>query len=573
MIGVAVALIVGGFGPFAQAQVYVVNTFDNPGTVSVISTVTNSVTATISVGGQPFGVAVRPDGQFVYVTNRQLGTVSVINATTNTVVTTIPVGGQAIGVAATADGQFVHVVAGGSLVTISTASHTLFGSPIPIAAGAYGIAVTPDGQFAYVPDNQQNGGLSVKVANLSSRTAVGEVLGGSFPRADAVRPDGKFLYTTAYSDAAVQVVRVADGKWMGGGCAGDGCNFLAGPIGIAISKDSRFVYVANSSINSVTMWELDPILGGLFAKVNIPLPGSPRYLDVTPDGRFVYVALGNTNSVAVIDTATKTVVGAPIPVGTSPEGVAVSPLTSGGGPPPPALSVAPGSLSFSGEQGLADPPSQPVQIANTGGGTLGWSVAPQTVTGGNWLKSNPVAGSAPPTATASVTAGTCGLPAAAYSGSLLVSASGANGSPQSIPVNLSVAPPGPTLPLPQARVCTDRPDYRSGDLLRLSVSLRQGNASNSGDAYLFAQVPGTSLFVSLVLSEGSLVPQIGPTPVPLGTNFQVPNLAGVVFERTFGSGDPPGTYTINAILAQQGTDPTIPSNQLVSATTTFMFTP
>ena len=38
-------------------------------TVSVIDTATNTVVATIPVGGNPFGVAITPDGTRAYVTD------------------------------------------------------------------------------------------------------------------------------------------------------------------------------------------------------------------------------------------------------------------------------------------------------------------------------------------------------------------------------------------------------------------------------------------------------------------------------------------------------------------------
>lgn len=47
-------------------------------TVSVINPVTNAVTATISVGNQPVGVAVNPFTGTIYVTNSLSNTVSVI---------------------------------------------------------------------------------------------------------------------------------------------------------------------------------------------------------------------------------------------------------------------------------------------------------------------------------------------------------------------------------------------------------------------------------------------------------------------------------------------------------------
>ena len=59
------------------STVYVANSVV-PGTVSVINGQTNTVTATISVGAAPFGIAVNPKTGTVYVTNSGDGTVSVI---------------------------------------------------------------------------------------------------------------------------------------------------------------------------------------------------------------------------------------------------------------------------------------------------------------------------------------------------------------------------------------------------------------------------------------------------------------------------------------------------------------
>jgi DNA-binding beta-propeller fold protein YncE len=53
--------------------------------VSVIATATNTLNATIPVGGGPFGVAVSPDGSKVYVANTVSNNVSVIATATNMV--------------------------------------------------------------------------------------------------------------------------------------------------------------------------------------------------------------------------------------------------------------------------------------------------------------------------------------------------------------------------------------------------------------------------------------------------------------------------------------------------------
>ena len=81
-------------------KVYVVNSGEEPdyqGTVSVIDTATNTITATVPVGINPYGGAISPDGTNVYVVNANIypyynGTVSVIDTATNTVTATVKVG-------------------------------------------------------------------------------------------------------------------------------------------------------------------------------------------------------------------------------------------------------------------------------------------------------------------------------------------------------------------------------------------------------------------------------------------------------------------------------------------------
>lgn len=58
-------------------------------------------------------------------------------------------------------------------------------------------------------------------------------------------------------------------------------------------------------------------------------------------------------------------------------------------PQPPLLEVSPRSLNFVATEGTANPPSQPITIRNSGGGTLQWSVIEQST----WLSVSPRSGS------------------------------------------------------------------------------------------------------------------------------------------------------------------------------------
>ena len=60
--------------------------------VSVIDSASNTVVATVAVGSGPYGVAVNPDANLIYVANSISGNVSVIDGASNTVVATVAVG-------------------------------------------------------------------------------------------------------------------------------------------------------------------------------------------------------------------------------------------------------------------------------------------------------------------------------------------------------------------------------------------------------------------------------------------------------------------------------------------------
>src|SRR5215510_11652665 len=102
-----------------RATAFVANGLN--GSVSTIDVKTRTKNPTdITVGSQPFGVAVTPDGKTAFVTNSGGGTVSTIDVTSRTKdPTDIPVGTFPAGVAVTPDGRTAFVANFGS-PTVST---------------------------------------------------------------------------------------------------------------------------------------------------------------------------------------------------------------------------------------------------------------------------------------------------------------------------------------------------------------------------------------------------------------------------------------------------------------------
>lgn len=96
------------------------------------------------------------------------------------------------------------------------------------------------------------------------------------------------------------------------------------------------------------------------------------------------------------------------------------------------LAVTPQTLTFAAVAGANPPPAQGFQIANTGVGVLNWTASE----GVSWLSLDKTSGTAP--ATVNLAVDTTNLTPGNYSGAITISASSANGSPQTVSVALQV---------------------------------------------------------------------------------------------------------------------------------------
>jgi YVTN family beta-propeller protein len=164
--------------------------------VSVISTASNAVTATITVGFDPRGVAVTPDGSKVYVANFGVpssvpGSVSVISAGVATQITD-PSFNAPLGVAVTSDGSKVYVTnfSGNTVSVITTATDMVTAvvngsscaAAIPVGSFPFGVTVSPDGSMVYVANqgNDVEAG-TVSVIATASNTVTATITVGLQP--------------------------------------------------------------------------------------------------------------------------------------------------------------------------------------------------------------------------------------------------------------------------------------------------------------------------------------------------------------------------------------------------------
>ncbi|MFZ3376558.1 MAG: autotransporter domain-containing protein [Chthoniobacterales bacterium] len=300
-------------------RAYIANAGSND--VSVISTATNMVVGSpVGVGSQPVAVAVTPDGKYGYVTNNGSNTISVIDAATNTVVGSITLGNQPAGVAITPDGKFAYVTntdvtkigsLGTTVSVISTATNTVVGS-ITVGTAPLGVAISSDGKYAYVANTHDG---TISVINTATNTIFGQPIPvGNSPVGVAVTPNGKYVFVTNNRDNSVSVINTTTRSMVVPPIAVGN-----DPAGVVITPNERFAYVANNgsgNVKSNTVSVIDTATDKVIGSITVG--NKPLGIDVTPDGKYVYVTNSNDGTVSVINTATNTVLGAPIAVGSMP---------------------------------------------------------------------------------------------------------------------------------------------------------------------------------------------------------------------------------------------------------------
>lgn len=248
---------------------YVTN-FDSH-TVSLVSTVTNTVIKTLAVGPFPLGLAVSPNGKELWVANSgsapsfNNGTVSVFDTATLTSIALINVGGSPTQVIFKPGEKVAFVLnqaEHGFVSVIDTVTHRItnghFGSGIVKNPYALGSAILPNATSIYVNNKFATiNNLLVMAGTLKNLVTV-------FPTAvppaskrlaqPVITPDGELLYVadpklnqvswvTTENDLAQQLspISVSPGKE---------------PVTLAVSPDDTRLYVGNSGNGFVTQIDI-----------------------------------------------------------------------------------------------------------------------------------------------------------------------------------------------------------------------------------------------------------------------------------------------------------------------------
>jgi 6-phosphogluconolactonase (cycloisomerase 2 family) len=316
IIGILVALTLPAAALAAQKSVYVTN-FVSSGTVSAFTIgaggeLTANGSPFSTGGGDPWNMAMTPDGRYLYVTNNLYpGGVAQFGVNSNGTLTAlspakVATGAYSVGIAISPNGQHVYV-ANYSSGTVSIFNGSANGTLTPNGTQATiatnlsapnGIALSPDGKSLYVTNSVAPGNVAeftvASNGTLSAKTPA-TVAAGDDPAWIAFTPNGKYAYvanTGSSSDANGTISQYTVGT--GGELSPQGSPVNAGSANnglfdVTVSPDGKSVWAPNGT----SVYEFTIGATGLLTAKSPPSVTSgagAEYIWPTSNGKNAYTA-------------------------------------------------------------------------------------------------------------------------------------------------------------------------------------------------------------------------------------------------------------------------------------------
>ena len=146
--------------------------------LDVIDIATDTQTAAISMNANLNGLAITPNGEFVYITfyHGATAAVAVVNTSSNLVVDDIEVGGAPSGIAISSNGTTAYVAncANGVVCQVDTTTNTLLPTTIAVGGGG-GVALSPNNKLLWVvatPDGATMASVKLAKNKVTSITGL-----------------------------------------------------------------------------------------------------------------------------------------------------------------------------------------------------------------------------------------------------------------------------------------------------------------------------------------------------------------------------------------------------------------
>jgi YVTN family beta-propeller protein len=153
--------------------------------IAVIDAASAKLAATIALptGSEPYGLAISPNGRYLYASDNFTGRLFVVDTQTRREIASIPVGLHPALIARSPDGKTLYLANGGSRsVSVLDISHNparpSVRATVAITGYPHGIAVTPDGRYVVVATTY---GKTLAVIDSATLKVIATIAGERYP--------------------------------------------------------------------------------------------------------------------------------------------------------------------------------------------------------------------------------------------------------------------------------------------------------------------------------------------------------------------------------------------------------
>jgi len=215
-------------------------------------------------------------GTIAFVSNRSENTLSIIDVSDGSLLQTVPTGRGPQGLALSPDGQFLYIAQSldDAVMVLSTSDFSVQES-IATAGAPTDIAVSPDGELLYVACRDR-----IEIIRTGDDTITEFISAVREPAGLALTPDGRRLFITSATQGTLTVINTGDLTLSDVIDLGSAFE----PSGIRVAPGGDFLYV--TGLSSTKIHALDT--GDLSIKVSIDLGLEPSGIAFSPDGTFAY---------------------------------------------------------------------------------------------------------------------------------------------------------------------------------------------------------------------------------------------------------------------------------------------
>ncbi len=177
--------------------------------------------------------------------------------------------------------------------------------PVNAKGTPQAMTIAPDDSYVYVvnysDDDKKGKGTGevvvFKQVESGGLTQVSKVGDQNGPMAVVVNPQGNYVYVANSTNNSITEFKVESGNLTSIG-SGSVDSHASSPFAMAMDKDGKFLFVVNYDGHSVSSFKVDQKTGELTYIDKAETEEKPHSIAITPDGKYVYVANSDSGTVS-----------------------------------------------------------------------------------------------------------------------------------------------------------------------------------------------------------------------------------------------------------------------------------